>query len=67
LSDLRPSGRNIPPFYCPYCGDDQIRPAGERDGEWACELCRRAWRLHYLGGAGSGAAAGSGVAAEAQR
>lgn len=53
-----PGRRHLPPFYCPYCGEEQIRPAGDRAGEWACELCRRAWRLHYLGGVAGADASG---------
>jgi hypothetical protein len=63
VSDQRSANRNLPPFYCPYCGDDQIRPAGQHADGWACELCRRSWRLEYLGGvapAGSGAGTGAG-------
>jgi transposase-like protein len=37
-----------PPFHCPYCGEEDIRP-GERHGEWACRSCRRAWSLKFLG------------------
>jgi ribosomal protein L37AE/L43A len=33
------------PFFCPYCGDEAIRPYGEKHGEWQCESCRRAFAL----------------------
>ena len=35
-----------PPFYCPYCGEEDIRPHGEKPGEWECGSCRRVWTLH---------------------
>jgi ribosomal protein L37AE/L43A len=37
-----------PPFYCPYCGEEDIRPLGERHGDWVCGSCRRAWALRSL-------------------
>jgi ribosomal protein L37AE/L43A len=37
------------PYYCPYCGDEDLRPYGERHGAWWCASCRRAWTLGYLG------------------
>jgi len=37
------------PFYCPYCGDEDLRPLGERHGAWWCQSCRRAWTLKMLG------------------
>ena len=36
------------PFYCPYCGDEAIRPYGEAHGEWQCESCRRAFALRTV-------------------
>lgn len=37
------------PFYCPYCGDEDLRPVGDSHGTWWCQSCRRAWRLTMLG------------------
>lgn len=37
------------PFYCPYCGDEDLQPYGERDGAWWCQSCRRAWALSLIG------------------
>jgi ribosomal protein L37AE/L43A len=39
---------HAPPFFCPYCGEEDIRPLGERHGEWACGSCRRAWALRSI-------------------
>ena len=36
------------PFYCPYCGDEDLRPVGEAGGWW-CQSCRRSWTLRYVG------------------
>ena len=40
------------PFYCPYCGEEDLRPHGEHHGQWRCESCRRVFRLGYVGSAG---------------
>lgn len=37
------------PFYCPYCGDEDLRPIGDTHGGWWCQACRRAWALRFLG------------------
>ncbi|GHF25505.1 hypothetical protein GCM10010218_02750 [Streptomyces mashuensis] len=41
------------PFYCPYCGDEDLRPAelpeGGGHGAWECAACNRAFRLAFLG------------------
>ncbi|MDT3396420.1 hypothetical protein RKE29_07155 [Streptomyces sp. B1866] len=51
------------PFYCPYCGDEDLRPSEEAPrgtqtrgteprGEgaaWECRSCNRAFRLSFLG------------------
>ncbi|MGW2327815.1 hypothetical protein ACWC5C_18845 [Streptomyces sp. NPDC001700] len=37
------------PFYCPYCGDEDLRPSEEGHGSWECASCNRAFRLAFLG------------------
>ena len=37
------------PFYCPYCGEEDLRPHGEKHGEWLCGSCTRAFALRFLG------------------
>ena len=46
---------HAPPFYCPYCGDEDLRPFGEKHGEWRCGACRRVFTLRYVGLARPGA------------
>lgn len=36
------------PFYCPYCGETDVRP-GEQDGTYECETCARRFALRYQG------------------
>ncbi|GLW64183.1 hypothetical protein Arub01_24270 [Actinomadura rubrobrunea] len=43
------------PFYCPYCGEEDLRPH-EEDGTWACGDCLRVFRLAFLGVGGARAA-----------
>ncbi len=38
------------PFYCPYCGDEDLRPSeGSGHGSWDCGSCRRAFSVKFLG------------------
>ena len=47
------SGERVVPFYCPYCGEEDIVPdtppegsgAGHGHGYWACRSCLRGFRL----------------------
>ena len=37
------------PFYCPYCGDEDLVPDGPDNGTWACRSCRRHFTLSFRG------------------
>jgi transposase-like protein len=37
------------PFYCPYCGDEDLQPYEDKHGAWWCQSCRRAWSLSMIG------------------
>ncbi|NJQ06733.1 hypothetical protein [Streptomyces lonarensis] len=37
------------PYYCPYCGEEDLRPSEEGHGAWECPDCNRAFRLKFLG------------------
>lgn len=41
------------PMYCPYCGEERLRPWGEDPdtghGDWRCEDCTRVFTLRYQG------------------
>ncbi|MGW3494407.1 hypothetical protein [Streptomyces sp. NPDC001020] len=39
------------PFYCPYCGEEDLLPseAESAGGAWECGACNRAFRLRFLG------------------
>jgi len=48
------------PFYCPYCGDEDLRPhederatapagSGHGRGGWLCGACRRVFSVSFAG------------------
>ncbi len=38
------------PFYCPYCGDEDLRPSEQEHARgWECASCNRAFQLKFLG------------------
>ncbi len=36
-------------FFCPYCGDENLRPTGPQAGDWECGACARSFRLSFVG------------------
>jgi transposase-like protein len=44
-----PAGERMTPFYCPYCGDEDLRPLDAEPGRFTCASCRRAFALRFLG------------------
>jgi hypothetical protein len=40
-------------FHCPYCAEEDLRPAeawlDESPGAWACMACRRVFTVRLLG------------------
>ena len=44
-----PSGERQVPFYCPYCGDEDLVPDSEEAGTWACQACARHFKLRFVG------------------
>jgi hypothetical protein len=36
-----------PPFNCPYCGLEELRPQEEAD-RWYCESCTRLFELRLI-------------------
>lgn len=37
------------PFHCPYCGEEDLRPAGPTPGGYDCRGCARRFELRYVG------------------
>ena len=42
-------GERATPFYCPYCGDEDLRPHGATGGSWHCRGCARVFTLKFVG------------------
>ena len=40
------------PFYCPYCGEEDVRPDHE-EGAFHCAVCDRRFTLSFLGVGGA--------------
>ncbi|MFC5996862.1 Insertion element protein [Pseudonocardia hispaniensis] len=43
----------IVPYHCPYCGDEDLRPAEPAErvprGAWYCAACLRTFALTFVG------------------
>lgn len=37
------------PLYCPYCGEEDLRPSEEGHGTWECRGCARAFSVKFVG------------------
>lgn len=42
-----------PPFYCPYCGEENLFPHGDKHSQWECRACRRVFEVKFIGLLGS--------------
>ncbi|MGD0374059.1 MAG: hypothetical protein ABSB01_05690 [Streptosporangiaceae bacterium] len=43
------TGERQAPLYCPYCGDEDLRPSGPDAGGWRCGACARGFVLRFAG------------------
>jgi len=50
VSEEASSGRTrqLPPFHCPYCGDEEISPYGQSSDDWHCAACLRAFTVRLI-------------------
>jgi ribosomal protein L37AE/L43A len=37
------------PFYCPFCGEEDLRPHEDAHGAWHCQSCTRVFSLKLVG------------------
>ncbi|WP_018830641.1 hypothetical protein [Salinispora tropica] len=44
MSDTRSA-----PLYCPYCGEEDLRPSETGHGGWACHACARVFTVRLQG------------------
>jgi ribosomal protein L37AE/L43A len=42
------SERSVP-YYCPYCGGEDLRPHEDTHGAWECRECTRVFSLKFVG------------------
>ena len=43
------SDERVAPYYCPYCGDEDLRPSEQGHGTWECRSCARAFTVKFVG------------------
>ncbi|MGH3713288.1 MAG: hypothetical protein ACRDT4_07500 [Micromonosporaceae bacterium] len=43
------SSERMSPFYCPYCGDEDLRPSEVGHGAWECRSCIRVFSVKFIG------------------
>lgn len=41
--------RRAVPFYCPFCGEQDLRPDEAGAAVWRCESCERRFELAFVG------------------
>jgi hypothetical protein len=37
------------PFFCPYCGEENLRPNEQSHGAWECRACVRVFGVRFVG------------------
>jgi len=37
------------PFYCPFCGDEDLRPSEAGHAAWECRPCARVFQVSLVG------------------
>jgi transposase-like protein len=37
------------PFYCPYCGEEDLRPEAQPPAAWRCADCQRVFAVRLVG------------------
>jgi transposase-like protein len=43
------SGERAVPYYCPYCGEEDLRPEPEPRAAWRCVGCTRVFVVRFVG------------------
>ncbi len=38
-----------PPYHCPYCGEEDLRPNEAGHGAWECRACARVFSVKFIG------------------
>jgi hypothetical protein len=56
--------------YCPYCGEEDLRPEEGGHRRWSCRSCQRVFEVSFvglLGRGGSGPASGASEGTSGQK
>jgi transposase-like protein len=53
-TDAAGSGERAVPYYCPYCGEEDLRPEPEPRAAWRCVGCTRVFVVRFVGLSTSG-------------
>jgi ribosomal protein L37AE/L43A len=40
--------RAATPLYCPFCGDEDLRPVEDDDAAWSCRSCAHVFSVTQL-------------------
>lgn len=48
MSAAPDAGQRAVPYYCPFCAEEDLRPHGERHGEWECRTCARVFAVRFV-------------------
>jgi transposase-like protein len=48
-ADAAGSGERAVPYYCPYCGEEDLRPEPEPRAAWRCVGCTRVFVVRFVG------------------
>jgi predicted RNA-binding Zn-ribbon protein involved in translation (DUF1610 family) len=43
------TGATAVPFYCPYCGEEDLRPHEDPPAAWRCADCQRVFVVRLVG------------------
>lgn len=46
MSEPTPGAMRATPYYCPYCGEQDLRPTAQ-ERTWHCRTCERLWTLEF--------------------
>lgn len=43
------SETRVAPMFCPYCGEEDLRPHAETHDAWECHYCARVFVVRFTG------------------
>jgi hypothetical protein len=49
MSSTGTGGERATLHYCPYCGDEDLRPEEGGHRRWSCRSCQRVFEVSFVG------------------